>query len=155
VPTRDDDAGLLDRDYHRALFRWREEHLRTGLARRLRRGVDEGGAPFDVFAQCQDHAEAMGRAHVERTVLEAFANSTASADPPVVASLERLCDLYALSTIEADRAWFLEHGRISTERSKAITATVGRLCEQLAPLAETFTDAFAVPDPLMAPIAFP
>jgi acyl-CoA oxidase len=153
VPTRDDDAGLLDRDYHRGLFRWREEHLRAGLARRLKRGVDQGLPPFEVFARCQDHAEAMARAHIERTVLDAFAASVESAGPAIAPALERLCDLYALSTIEADRAWFLEHGRLSTERSKAITAMVGRLCEQLAPLAETFTDAFAIPEELLAPIA--
>jgi acyl-CoA oxidase len=154
VPTRDDDAGLLDRAYHRGLFRWREEHLRAGLARRLRRGVDQGLPPFEVFARCQDHAEAMSRAHVERTVLDAFAVSAESAGPAIGPALERLCDLYALWTIEADRAWFLEHGRLSTERSKAITAMVGRLCEQLAPVAETFTDAFAIPEELLtAPIA--
>ena len=28
-------------------------------------------------------------------------------------ALDLLCDLYALSTIEADRAWFMEHGRLS------------------------------------------
>jgi acyl-CoA oxidase len=149
VPTRDDDAGLLDRDYHRGLFRWREEHLRAGLARRLKRGVDQGLPPFEVFARCQDHAEAMARAHVERTVLEAFATSVESSGPEVRPALERLCDLYALSTVEADRAWFLEHGRLSTERSKAITAMVARLCEQLAPLAEAFTDGFAIPEELM------
>jgi acyl-CoA oxidase len=153
VPTRDDDAGLLDRDYHRGLFRWREEHLRAGLARRLKRGVDQGTPPFEVFARCQDHAETMARAQVERMVLEAFAASAASAEPDVRPALERLCDLYALSTVEADRAWFLEHGRLSTERSKAITAMVGRLCEQLAAMAEAFTDGFAIPEELLAPIA--
>jgi acyl-CoA oxidase len=153
VPTRDDDAGLLDREYQLGLFRWREDHLRAGLARRLKRGVDDGAAPFDVFARCQDHAETMARAHVERTVLEAFARSTASADPTIKAALTSLCDLYALSAIEADRAWFLEHGRLSTERSKSITAMVGRLCEELAPLAEALTDGFAVPVELVAPIA--
>ena len=33
------------------LFRWREEHIRAGLARRLKRGVDEGRPAFDVFAE--------------------------------------------------------------------------------------------------------
>ena len=30
--------------------------------------------------------------------------------------LSRVCDLYALSAIEEDRAWFLEHGRLTTSR---------------------------------------
>ena len=37
--------------------------------------------------------------------------STGPTDPAAQALLDKLCDLYALSTIEADKAWFLEHGR--------------------------------------------
>ncbi len=154
VPNKDDDAGLLDHDYYRGMFRWREEHIRAGLARRLKRGIDEGRDPFEVFAGCQDHVVAMARAHVERLVLEAFVASLERADASVRPALERLCDLHALATIEADRAWFLEHGRLSTARSKAITTMVGRLCEELAPIAEALTDGFAIPEELIrAPIA--
>jgi len=154
VPSKDDDAGLLDLDYYRGLLRWRETHMRTGLARRLKRGIDEGRDPFQVFASCQDHVVAMARAHVDRVVLESFAASIERADEGVRSVLERLCDLHALATIEADRAWFMEHGRLSSARSKAITAMVGRLCEEIAPVAEALTDGFAIPEELIrAPIA--
>ncbi len=154
VPSKDDDAGLLDHDYYRGMFRWREEHLKAGLAGRLKRGMDEGRDPFEVFARCQDHVVTMARAHVERLVLESFVASIERADAAVRPVLERLCDLHALATIEADRAWFLEHGRLSTARSKAITTMVGRLCEELAPVAEDLTDGFAIPEELIrAPIA--
>jgi acyl-CoA oxidase len=56
-----------------------------------------------------------------------------------------VCDLFALSAIEADRAWFLEHGRLSTGRSKAITAMVNDLCRRLRPYAVDLVDAFGVP----------
>ncbi len=154
VPSKDDDAGLLDLDYYRGLLRWRETHMRTGLARRLKRSIDEGRDPFQVFASCQDHVVAMARAHVDRVVLESFAASIERADEGVRSVLERLCDLHALATIEADRAWFMEHGRLSSARSKAITAMVGRLCEEIAPVAEALTDGFAIPEELIrAPIA--
>ncbi|MEP6666652.1 MAG: acyl-CoA dehydrogenase [Nocardioidaceae bacterium] len=154
VPNREDDAGLLDLDYHQEVFRWREEHMRAGLARRLKRGIDEGSDPFEVFASCQDHVVSMARAHVERMVLGSFVTSVQRADEAIRPVLEQLCQLHALATIEADRAWFLEHGRLSSERSKAITAMVGRLCEQLAPVAEVLTDGFAIPEQLIrAPIA--
>jgi acyl-CoA oxidase len=154
VPTREDDAGLLDIDYHEAMFRWREDHLRSGLARRLKRGIDEGRDPFEVFASCQDHVVTMARAHVERLVLESFAASIGRADEGARPVLERVCRLYALAAIEKDRAWFLEHGRLSTARSKSITAMVGRLCEEIAPVAELLTDGFAIPEELIrAPIA--
>ena len=51
VPSKDDDAGLLDPEYQRAMYRWREEHIRSGLARRLKRGIDAGLPAFEVFAQ--------------------------------------------------------------------------------------------------------
>ncbi|MEJ7689995.1 MAG: acyl-CoA dehydrogenase [Nocardioidaceae bacterium] len=102
----------------------------------------------------QDHVVAMARAHVERLVFDAFVASLTGADASIRPVLERLVDLHALATIEADRGWFLEHGRLSTARSKGITAMVGRLCEELAPVAEALTDGFAVPEELIrAPIA--
>jgi acyl-CoA oxidase len=152
--NKDDDADLLDVRYHAALLRWREEHIRSSLARRLKRGVDEGRPAFDVFAECQDHALALARANVERVVHAAFVAGVERADEQLRPPLLQLVELHGLATIEADRAWFIEHGRLSTERSKAITAMVGRLCALVAPDAEALTDAFAIPDELLrAPIA--
>ena len=37
APGRDDDVNLLDREWQRELFAWRESHVVAGLARRLRR----------------------------------------------------------------------------------------------------------------------
>lgn len=42
-------------------------------------------------------------------------------DGALAVTLDRLCDLYALHEIERDRGWFLEHGRLTGARSKAIT----------------------------------
>jgi acyl-CoA oxidase len=56
-----------------------------------------------------------------------------------------LCDLYALSCIESDRAWFLEHGRLSNARAKAVTAQVNELNRRVRPIAQQLVDAFGVP----------
>ena len=61
-------------------------------------------------------------------------------------ALNLLCDLYALSTIEADRGWFMEHGRLSSQRAKAITAEISSLCRKIRPLALDLVDAFGVPE---------
>src|ERR671936_1743062 len=42
VPTRERDADLRARDYKLGLFRWREDHVLAGAARRLRRGMGDG-----------------------------------------------------------------------------------------------------------------
>ena len=47
--------------------------------------------------------------------------------------LKDVYDLHALATIEAERAWYLEHGRLSPGRSKAITALVNELCAAVRP----------------------
>ena len=146
----DQEAGLRDPEYHLAMFRFREEHSLSGVARRLKRGIDDGLNPGEVFSRAQDHVIATARAHVERLVLEAFvAQVRAMPDDDNRAAVGLLCDLYALSTIEADRAWFLEHGRLSVARSKAITREVSELCRQIRPLAVDLVDAYGVPPELL------
>ncbi len=146
----DQEAGLLDPEYHLAMFRWREEHRLAGVARRLKRGIDDGMEPVDVFSRCQDHVISAARAHVQRLVLEAFVDKVrAMPDDDHKVALGMLCDLFALSTIEADRGWWMEHGRLSSQRSKAITREVADLLRKLRPLAEDLVDSFGVPDELL------
>ncbi|GAA1963337.1 acyl-CoA dehydrogenase [Amycolatopsis minnesotensis] len=143
--SHDDEDVLFDRGWHVKLFEDREEHVLDGVARRLRRAASED--PFEVFNDAQDHVLRAGRVHVERIVLEAFvAGIDRCPDPDAKALLDHLCDLYVLSTVEADRAWFLEHGRLTAARSKAVVAAVNDLCTQLRPHARTLVDAFAIPE---------
>ena len=143
--TADPDAGLRDDAYHSGLLRFREQHMLSGVARRLKAGIDAGDEPFDVFNRCQDHVIAAGRAHVDRVVLEAFQSAVRNAPDEIRPRLQELYDLHALATIEAERAWYLEHGRLSPGRSKAITALVNELCAAVRPAAVELVDAFGVP----------
>ncbi|ROQ23493.1 acyl-coenzyme A oxidase [Streptomyces sp. PanSC19] len=146
----DREAGLLDSEYHLAMLRYREEHMLAGLARRLKRGVDRKGDPGTVFSQVQDHVIALAHAHVERLVLEAFVDAfRALPDGGNKVALELLCDLFALSTIEADRAWFMEHGRLTVQRSKAISREVNDLCRKVRPLAVDLVDAWGIPSEML------
>jgi acyl-CoA oxidase len=151
VPGREDDHDLLDRDYHLGLFRWREEHMLSAVARRLKRGMDAGEDAFDVFNDCQDHMISTARAAVHVQVLEAFvAALERCVDADLRVLLERVCDLYAVANMDVDRAWFQEHGRMSSTRAKAVTRTLNRLCEELRDSAEALVDAFGVPDAVLA-----
>ncbi|HEX6515315.1 MAG TPA: acyl-CoA dehydrogenase, partial [Nocardioidaceae bacterium] len=128
--TDPDSAGaLLDSDYHLELFCWREEHMLGGVARRLKRGMDEGDDPAEVFSRCQDHVIGAARAHVQRLVLETFVEKVRGMEEGANReAMALLCDLYALSELERDRAWFMEHGRFSNARAKSVTAAVNDLC---------------------------
>jgi acyl-CoA oxidase len=143
---RDEEGDWSDRGWQLTLLDFRQRHLTDGLARRLRRAADAED-PFAVFNACQDHLLATARAHVERLLAEAFVNAIeACADPQLRGLLERVCDLYALSTIEADRAWYVEHRRLTPARSKELAGEVNRLCAELRPHALTLIDGFGVPD---------
>jgi acyl-CoA oxidase len=153
--TDPDSAGaLLDSDYHLELFCWREEHMLGGVARRLKRGMDEGDDPAEVFSRCQDHVIGAARAHVQRLVLETFVEKVRGMEEGANReAMALLCDLYALSELERDRAWFMEHGRFSNARAKSVTAAVNDLCRRVRPVCEQLVDAFAIPpEMLRAPI---
>ncbi|WP_232311861.1 acyl-CoA dehydrogenase [Janibacter melonis] len=145
-PGRDGDAALADRGGQLDLFEDREKHLLETLAMRLRRAGGDDADSFAIFNDAQPHLLLAARAHVERVVLEAFV-AAVDATPPGEARelLDTVCDLYALSTIAQDRAWFVEHGRLSAQQSKDLLGAVDRRCAQLRPHAQTLVDAFAIP----------
>jgi acyl-CoA oxidase len=126
------------------------------VARRLQRGFSEGGDAFEIFNDCQDHMLLAARAHIERAILQSFIEAVDRVEDEAARSaLQPLACLHALATIEADRGWFLEHGRLSGARSKAVTAAVNRLLGEVRGNARTLVDAFGIPDPVLgAPIAF-
>ena len=128
LPGRDDDADLLDPKTQLDLFRWRHEHLLPGAARRLKGGIDAKRDPFDVLVDTQDHVLEVARSWVDLVILESFAEA-AKGNP----LLGKLCTLYALSVIEAERGYFQEHGRLSGARSKAVVKAVNTLCGELRP----------------------
>ena len=150
MPGRDDESDLLDREAQLDAARWREEHLLASLARRLRGGMDDEADPFELLIACQDHLILAARAYVERIVLEAFADAVERAPEGERQLLARLCDLHALSLFERERAFFQEHGRFSSTRSKAVIKSVSATCAELAPHARLLVDAFGIPEPCLA-----
>jgi acyl-CoA oxidase len=155
VPGRDEDVSVLDRGWQLAMLQWRARHVLEGVTRRMRRGMSDGKDPFDVFNAVQDHVFAAARAHIDLEVLEAFvAGIDRCTDAPTKALLELLCDLHVMALLERERGWFLEHGRLTPARSKAIVSAVNELCVRVRPHAALLVDAFGIPDAVLAaPIA--
>jgi acyl-CoA oxidase len=152
VPGREDDVPLLDRGWQLKMFEFREKHSLEGAIRRLRKNAamefhpTHPMTPFDMFNDVQDHVLKTAQTHIDRVVLEAFVDGVDRAtDPAARRLLDTLCDLYALTTIEADKAWFLEHGQLTAARAKLLTGTVNQLLEELRPHIVTLVDAFAIP----------
>ena len=60
--------------------------------------------------------------------------------------LDRLCSLHALARIEAERAYYQEHGRLSAPRSKAVVKAVNALCAEVRGDAALLVAGFGVPE---------
>jgi acyl-CoA oxidase len=104
---------------------------------------------FDAFNAVQDHVLHAAAAHTDRVALEAFVAGIAACDNHAARELLGLvCDLYALSVIDDDKAWYVEHRFLSTERAKAVTRGINDRCRALRPYSETLVDGFGIPESL-------
>ena len=151
LDTRQDneeEGSLFNRGTQVKMFEDREEYLLSTVARRLQAKSKEM-SPFDAFNAVQDHVLHTAQAHIDRVILEAFvAGIDACPDEEARRILSMVCDLYALSVIEKDKAWYIEHRHISTERAKAVTRGINERCRTLRPYAELLVDGFGIPEQL-------
>ncbi|TLH72617.1 acyl-CoA oxidase [Mycolicibacterium cosmeticum] len=151
LDTRQDneeEGSLFNRGTQVQMFEDREQYLLSTVARRLQGKAKEVSA-FDAFNAVQDHVLHAATAHIDRIVLEAFvAGIDTCEDPTAREILDLVCDLYALSIIEEDKAWFVEHRFLSTERAKAVTRAINDRCRKLRPHAELLVDGFGIPEKL-------
>ena len=127
--SKSKDVG--SRAWHIEMFEDREKHTVEGLAKRMRAAAKASDS-FEAVNACQQHMLAAARAHTDRVVLEAFIEGIHECQDPYIASiLGKVCDLYALATIEENRGWYMEHERFDGARSKAVTEAVDALCLDL------------------------
>ena len=151
LDTRQDneeEGSLFNRGTQVQMFEDREEYMLASVARRLQAKSKEMSA-FDAFNSVQDHVLHAATAHIDRIILEAFvAGIDACEDDEAREILGMVCDLYALSVIEGDKAWFVEHRFLSTERAKAVTRGINDRCRRLRPYAEVLVDGFGIPEQL-------
>ena len=144
----EEEGSLFNRGTQVKMFEDREEYLLSSVARRLQAKSNEMSA-FDAFNAVQDHVLHAASAHIDRVILEAFvAGIDSCEDEKAREILDLVCDLYALTVIEDDKAWYIEHRYLSTERAKAVTRGINDRCRRLRPYAETLVDGFGIPEPL-------
>ena len=151
LDTRQDneeEGSLFNRGTQVKMFEDREEYMLATVARRLQ-GKSKEMSAFDAFNSVQDHVLHTARAHIQRIILEAFvAGIDSCEDDEARKILNMVCDLYALTVMEEDRAWFMEHRFLSTERAKAVTRGINERCRNLRPYADLLVDGFGIPEQL-------
>src|SRR3984885_10046901 len=144
----EEEGSLFNRGTQVQMFEDREEYMIASVARRLQ-GKSKEMSAFDALNAVQDHVLHAASAHIDRVVLEAFvAGIDSCEDEKAREVLNLVCDLYALSVIEDDKAWYVEHRFLSTERAKAVTRAINDRCRLLRPYAEPLVDGFGIPEPL-------
>jgi acyl-CoA oxidase len=144
----EEEGSLFNRGTQVNMFEEREDYLLSSVARRLQ-GKSKEMSAFEAFNAVQDHVLHAATAHIDRIVLEAFvAGIDACQEGEARKLLELVCDLYALSVIEGDKAWYIEHGYLSSGRAKAVTRGINDRCRKLRPHAETLVDGFGIPESL-------
>jgi acyl-CoA oxidase len=147
---------LRDTDFQIAMFRFRESTALFSAAHEFRRLTSKLDLDqYVAFAQMQRELLDLAQAHIDRVILERFAQIIATVHThslkPV---LKRACDLFALSQIEFNKGWYLEHGVLTGFKSRAVSRQVDKLCREVRDEAVQLVDSFGIPDScLAAPIA--
>ena len=106
---------------------------------------------FDVWMlQESDSVQACARALGERVCLERFQQSIhhyreRNASYVTADTLDAVCDLYALSRVEADLGSFLLAGLLTVQQGAAVVERSRALCRQLSVCAMSLVDAFGIP----------
>ncbi|WJS93088.1 acyl-CoA dehydrogenase family protein [Flavobacterium johnsoniae] len=152
---RTDDEHLLDSEFHLQAFVHREKTILASAARRIKKLVDGGLEAYDAFNVVQHQMIDVAQAYLERVVLEQFQTAIKEVeDLQSKAILTKLNQLYSLSQIEKNKAWYLEDGYMEAVKTKAVRKIVNQLCWDIRPDAVALVNAFDIPEScLAAPIA--
>jgi acyl-CoA oxidase len=112
-------------------------------------------AAADVFNAHQHELIEAARAHAELLQWEAFTKALHGVtEPGTLAVLTWVRDLYGLSTVEKNLAWYLINGRLSAQRARTVTGYIDRLVARLRPHAQDLVDSFGYgPEHIRARIA--
>lgn len=145
------DEHLLDSEFHLQAFEHREKTTLAAAAKRLKKLIDGGLDAYDAFNVTQHQMIDVGRAYIERVILQEFTNAIAAVtDEGCKQVLTKLAQLYALSQIEKNKSWYLEDGYMEAAKTKAIRKMVNQLCWEVRADAVPLTDAFNIPESCIA-----
>ncbi|MFH6964764.1 acyl-CoA dehydrogenase [Flavobacterium plurextorum] len=152
---RTENEHLLDGEFHLQAFIHREKTILASAAKRIKRLIDEGLDTYDAFNVVQHQMIDVSQAYLERVALEQFQIAVkAVEDLKTKEILTKLSQLYALSQLEKNKAWFLEDGYMEAVKTKAIRKMVNQLCWDIRPDALALVNAFDIPEScLSAPIS--
>ncbi|MDT0165842.1 acyl-CoA dehydrogenase [Actinotalea sp. AC32] len=137
---------LRDTETQRELLTDRVETMVEELAQALRpAGKLSREAAADLFNEHQHALIEAARAHADLLLWEGFTAGLAQVrDEGTRRVLTWLRDLFGLTVIERNLAWYLIHGRLSAGRARSVTSYIERLLRRVRPHAQDLVDAFGL-----------
>lgn len=148
-----DETHLKDAEFHFHAFQYREKTITGSAARRFKKLVDDGLAPFDAANVMHPHMLQISNAYLDRVMLEQFqAQLKKVEDTGLQEVLTRLYNLFVLNKLEENKGWYLEQGYMEGSKTKAIRKLVSQLCWEIRQDAVPLVNAFNIPESCLAAI---
>jgi len=147
---------LREEATQRELLTDRVEAMVAELANALRPASKLSRAnAAELFNTHQHELIEAARAHADLVQWESFTKALSDVqDPSTRQVLTWVRDLFGLSAVEKNLAWYLIIGRLSGQRARAVTSYIDRLLGRLRPHAQDLVDAFGYgPEHVRATIA--
>ncbi|SDS92607.1 Acyl-coenzyme A oxidase [Paraoerskovia marina] len=147
---------LREEETQRALLTDRVDAMVEAVAMALRpaqkASPEKAAAIFDAH---QYELVEAAKAHADLLRWEAFTQALSTIeDEGTRAVLTRVRDLFGLTLVERNLAWYLIEGRISAQRARTVTSYIERLLTRLRPHAQDLVDGWGFgQEHLRAPIA--
>ena len=146
---------LRDASLQQELMQRRTQDQLVQLSLRMQRLLGDGVPSFEAFSQSQPQALDLALSHIQEHVLQQAVIAEAAVEDRALRDvLASVRSLFALSHIEADLGWYLEHSYMAPVQAAAVRSEVAALCAEVAWHAPHIVDAFRIPSTcLSAPIA--
>lgn len=151
VQTRNTNQDhILSRDFHLDAFNYRKEKMVISLSQRMQSLLKKRIDPQQAFLRCQVHMVAAADAYIDQVTLASFLKAVDHCeDPSSKTILDKMAKLYALTTIQENKGWFLEADYMEGAKTKAIRRVITKLYQEIRPIAGGLVDAFGIPEELL------
>jgi acyl-CoA oxidase len=141
---------LLSKEFLSSALEYRVEKLTYTISQRMRNYLRRRITPYQAFLRCQNHMLVLSSAYVEKIILEKFyLKIDAVSDENCKVVLTKLCQLYALESIQDNKGWYLENDYVSGSKTKAIRRVISKLYQDLRPDLLALVESFNIPEELL------
>lgn len=140
--------SLRESDAQRALLEDRVHTMISEIAMALNQ-ARKNNTEFETLQANQAKLIEAARAHAELLQWEAFTEALPKFSGETLTVMTWLRDLFAFNLFEKHAAWYLVHGRMSSQRVESVTAYADRLIQRLRRQALDIVDAFGYDDSIL------